>query len=162
MKKMKVQIIYAEEDRLEAWMEMVESVRYEFSGLETDQLLEGHKKTVKKNMKRKSAICAWLNEQVVGVLLFSINNNMLSFMAVHPDFRRQNIATTMVEEMFENLDRTKNIAVDTYSEGDPAGTAARAFYKTMGFVEGEMIPWRAGAVITDFPPQRFIYEANSE
>lgn len=162
MKREEVQIIYAQQDRLEEWMELVELVRYEISGLSTDQLLEGHKKTVMKNMKRKSAICAQLNGQLVGVLLFSTNNNMLSFLAVHPDYRRKNIATIMVGEMFKNLDRTKDISVDTFGEGDPAGKAARAFYKNIGFVEGKIVPWRSGTIINEYAQQRFIYEAKIE
>ena len=161
MKKAEVQIIYANQDLLETWMELVERVRYEIPGLSTDQLLEGHKKTVLKNMKRESAICAQLNGKVVGVLLFSTKNNMLSFLAVHPDYRRRNIATIMIREMFHNLDRTKNIEVDTFGEGDPAGKAARAFYKKIGFVEGKLIPWRSGTIINEYAQQRFIYGEKS-
>jgi len=38
-----------------------------------------------------------------------------------------------------NLDRTKNITVSTFREGDTKGIAPRALYKKFGFVEGELI-----------------------
>lgn len=40
--------------------------------------------------------------------------------------------------MLKQIDNNKKVLVSTYCEGVPEGVAARAFYKRMGFVEGEI------------------------
>lgn len=153
-------IQYAGKNQLVSWMDLIELVRFDFPGLETEELVEGYRKTVMKNIERKSAVCALDESKVIGVLLFSKNNNMLSFIAVHPEYRRKHIATRMVQKMLINLDCTKDIYVDTYGEGDPQGRAARAFYKQLGFIEGEIVPWKSGEIQIQYPQQRFILKAN--
>lgn len=102
------------------------------------------------NINRKSAICAMDGKKVVGILLFSVKQNMLCCMAVHPEYRKMHIASEMVLEMLNNLDRKKDIIVDTFREDDPKGQAPRAFYKKLGFEEGEL----HGNM--NYPEQRFI------
>jgi isopentenyldiphosphate isomerase/GNAT superfamily N-acetyltransferase len=144
------EIKYAELDNLASWMNLVEIVRWIFPGLETEELLAEYKNTVIKNINRKSALCATDGNMVVGILLFSRKHNMLSCMAVHPEYRRRQIAAKMVSEMLKNLDRSKDIVVYTFREDDPKGEAPRAFYKSLGFEEGELI------INMNYPEQRFI------
>lgn len=149
-KNQAIEIKYAVLENLASWMSLVESVRWNFPGLETEELLEEYKKTVIKNIKRKSALCALIGNQVVGILLFSIKHNMLCCMAVHPDHRRRHIASALVCEMLNNLDRSKDIIVDTFRDDDPKGKAPRAFYRRLGFEEGELHSEM------NYPEQRFI------
>lgn len=128
---------------------MVEIVRWNFPGLETEELLEGYKDTVRKNIKRRSAICALQHHQVVGILLFSTNRNMLSCLAVHPDYRRRGIAIRLVNEMICNLNNEKEIVVETFREEDEKGEDARTFYQHVGFVESEL------CIEMNYPLQRF-------
>ena len=44
-----------------------------------------------------------------------------------------------MDEAIDELDRTKDITVTTFREGDAKGTAPRALYKKFGFVEGELV-----------------------
>ena len=88
---------YADTADLSSWMALVTLVRYNFPGLETDEELEKHKQTVIKNIHRKTAICVKHIDDVVGVLIFSPNQNCLSCVAVHPRHRRNGIATAMVK-----------------------------------------------------------------
>lgn len=145
-----IEIKFATLENLASWMSLIEIVRWNFPGLETEELLTEYKNTVIKNMNRKSAICAMDGNIVVGIVLFSCKYNMLCCMAVHPEYRRRHIATKMVSEMLTKLDRSKNIIVDTFREDDPKGEAPRAFYKMLGFEEGEL------AMIMNYPEQRFV------
>lgn len=61
----------------------------------------------------------------------------IRFLAVHPEYRRQNIAQQLLERMMHRLDDGRDIIVETFREGDQKGTAARAFYQSLGFVPGE-------------------------
>jgi ribosomal protein S18 acetylase RimI-like enzyme len=135
---------------LPSWMQLVELVRWGFPGLETEDALNGYVETVEKNMDRNSAICAKVGDRVVGVLLFSEKQSVLGCLAVHPDFRKMGIATAMVERMLAQLPADRDVTVTTYREEDGKGLASRAFYRKLGFVEGELCHE------FDYPEQRFV------
>lgn len=141
---------YAGERRLASWMSLVEVVRDNFPGLETEEKLQAYRETVEKHMRRGSAVCALFGNMVVGILLFSVERNMLCCMAVHPGFRRKQIGTRMVEMMLAKLDRERPVTVETFREEDERGTAPRAFYKKLGFEEGELCLFEE-----NYPEQRF-------
>lgn len=123
---------------LEGWMSLVAAVKDAFPGLETREALEDHRKTVLSFMDRGSAVTALAEGRVVGVLLFSAEENVLCFLAVDPDFRRQHIAADMLSFALPLMDIKRDVTVTTYREGDPAGAPARAFYQSIGFAEGKL------------------------
>lgn len=126
------------ESDIDSWMQLVNKVRNSFPGLETGAALEDHRNTVLTFIRKESAICARVENRIVGALLFSKEHNMLCFLAVDPEFRRQHIGKSMVSRMLPLLDTQKDIVVTTYREGVPEGNAARAFYRRIGFVEGAL------------------------
>lgn len=123
---------------IDNWMMLVDKVKKNFPGLETKEAMDEHKKTVLSFINKESAICAIIDNKIVGTLLFSKENSMLCFLAVDAEYRRQHIAEKMVNNMFELLDSAKDVVVTTYRAGIPEGVPARAFYKRMGFVEGKL------------------------
>ena len=123
---------------IEQWMRLVNRVRENFPGLETQEALDAHRDTVLDFMRRKSAIRAKERERIVGALLFSRELHMLCFLAVDAEYRRQHIAEKMVSRMLARMDPGKEVTVTTYREGVPEGEAARAFYKRLGFVAGRL------------------------
>ena len=123
---------------IDSWMNLVEKVKDSFPGLETEEALQEHKKTVLDFMERSSAICAKDQGEVVGTLLFSSENNTLCFLAVDSKYRRQHIVEKMVSYMLTKMDSLKDIYVTTYRDEVPEGAAARAFYKSIGFIEGKL------------------------
>jgi ribosomal protein S18 acetylase RimI-like enzyme len=133
-----IEICFATHDHLKSWMDLVDLVRWNFPGLETQELLDGYRETVIKNIDRRSAICAIQDGVVVGVILFSIKHSMLSCMAVHPDFRKMGIATRMINLMLEQIPADQDVVVTTFRENDEKGIAPRALYKKLGFVEDEL------------------------
>ena len=133
-----MEIRLARPQDIDAWMALVEQVRGQFPGLETDKAMEEHRATVLDFIRQSSAICAAKAGQIVGALLFSRENSMLCFLAVDPSCRRQHIAQKMVQFMIPYMEKGKDITVTTYREEDPNGAAARAFYKRLGFSEGRL------------------------
>ena len=131
-----MKVILGNESDIDSWMELVNKVKESFPGLETKETLDEHRDTVINFIRKDAAICAKRNDKVVGVLLFSKDDNMICFLAVDKEYRRKHIAAKMLSYMLTFLDAKKNVVVTTYCEGVPEGTAARAFYKHMGFVEG--------------------------
>lgn len=151
-----IKIESAAEKNLASWMSLVEIVRQNFPGLETEEKLEDYRRTVVKNMRRGSALCALDENVVVGILLFSEKENMLSCLAVHPEYRRRGIASGMIERMLERLGRSRDIVVETFREEDEKGAAARALYRSLGFV-----PERNCLFEGSYPVQRLVLRADT-
>lgn len=132
-------IEYGNEGDITSWMELVNKVKTNFPGLETDDNIQEHKQTVLRFMKEKRAICVKDNNKVIGVLLFSKKHNMICCLAVLPEYRKRGFASELLETAIKNLDRTRNITVSTFRDNDKKGIAPRALYKKFGFVEDELI-----------------------
>lgn len=123
---------------IDSWMTLVRKVSWNFPGLETEEGIIDHRNTVLKFISKNQAICVRENNRVIGVLLFSRYHNMICCLAVDPDFRRQGIASMLLEKALQELDRNRDITVSTFREDDEKGRAPRALYKKFGFKEGEL------------------------
>ena len=123
---------------IEDWMKLVRQVRGNFPGLETEQALEDHRRTVLKFMGRQQALCVKNGEGIIGVLLFSGNRNMICCLAVSPEHRRCGIASMLLKKALAGLDRSRDITVSTFREGDEKGTAPRSLYRKFGFCEDKL------------------------
>ena len=133
-----MEIRLAQPQDLAGWMELVEKIRFSFPGLETPEAMEAHRQTVRSFMCRGWAVCAVERQRIAGVLRVSAEDNTLCFLAVDPAFRRRHAAAGMVACGLAHMDPRRAVTVTTYREGHPAGTAARAFYKSLGFAEGKL------------------------
>lgn len=133
-----MRIDFGKETDIDSWMELVNQVKESFPGLETKDALDEHRKTVLHFMSKKLAICARSQDKIVGTLLFSKNDNMICFLAVDAEYRRQHIAEKMVSYMLTFMNDQKDVVVTTYRDGVPEGIAARSFYQRLGFIEGKL------------------------
>ena len=124
---------------IESWMELVKEVRWNFPGLETQEALADHRQTVLRFMGENRALCVKDNGKIIGVLLFSKTHNMICCLAVDPAYRRNGIASALLEKALSELDRSKDITVTTFRENDEKGTAPRELYKKFGFTEGKLL-----------------------
>ena len=129
-------LCYGEPGDIDSWMRLVRQVRQNFPGLETEESLEEHRQTVLKFMGKQQALCVKNNRDVLGVLLFSRNRNMVCCLAVAPEYRRNRFASMLLEKALGEMDRTREITVSTFREDDEKGTAPRALYRSFGFREG--------------------------
>lgn len=138
---------------IDSWMDLVNQVKDSFPGLETGEAMEEHRRAVLDFMGRESAICAKIDDRIVGTLLFSRDDHMLCFLAVDEAYRRQHIAEKMVAYMLTLMEPGTDIVVTTYREGVPEGAAARAFYKRLGFAEGRLTE-EFGSLVQEFVLKR--------
>ncbi len=145
-----MEVIYGTPSDIDTWMELVNTVKWNFPGLETDASIEEHRKTVLRFMGKGQAICVKSEDSILGVLLFSRSHNMICCLAVLPQYRRNGIASMLLETALDELDREKEITVSTFRENDEKGFAPRALYKKYGFVEGEL------TLEFDYPIQVFV------
>ena len=114
---------------INSWMRLVRKVGWNFPGLETEQSIEEHKIIVLKFMNDKRALCVKNEEDIVGVLLYSRKHNMICCLAVDPAYRKKGIASMLLSEALDKLDRDKDITVSTFRENDVKGIAPRNLYK---------------------------------
>lgn len=147
------EVVFGTEDDIEAWMQLVNKVSWNFPGLETKEKIKEHKAVVLKFMEQKRALCIKDRDNIVGVLLISKKHNMICCLAVDPDYRRRGIAAKLMLAALDILDRTKDISVSTFREDDPKGVAPRTLYKKFGFQEAELIEEFG------YPNQKFILYA---
>jgi len=131
------------------WMLLVEIVSDDFPGLQKDEY-EGF---LLECIGKRTALCAKTGDMIVGILLFTLDNNTLLFMAVHPDFRGNGIASNMIKEMIKRVPPDQSIWVTTYRAGDTKGESARSLYRKIGFVEDELVEEFG------YPCQRFVFHA---
>ncbi len=126
---------FASKEDIEIWMELVELVQDNFPGL----VIEDYKKALEQSITQKMALLVKTEGKAVGTMLFSYQNNEICFLAVHPQYRQNGIATALVTEMLKQLPEEAKITVSTFRQDDPKGKAARAFYTNLGFTPGALI-----------------------
>jgi len=105
-------------------------------------------------MNYRCALCVKKEQDIVGVLLYSKKHNMICCLAVDPAYRKRGIASLLLSEALDKLDRDKDIIVSTFRENDVKGIAPRKLYKKFGFEEGELIEEFG------YPNQRFVLHAD--
>ena len=151
-----MEVLYGTASDIDAWMKVVERVAPQFPGLETKESREEHKATVLRFMEKQQAICVKKNGEIVGGMLFSRGHNMICCLAVLPEYRRCGIASALLETALAELDKSREITVSTFREGDEKGLAPRALYKKFGFEEGEF------TIEFDYPNQKFILPSKNK
>ena len=146
--KKNYEIEFAKMNDIEKWLALVEVVSDDFPGL----VMSDYKKVLLENIDHKTALCAKIDDEIVGVLLFSLEDSTLSFMSTHPSFRGLGIASKLIQEMINVFPKDSKILVTTYRDGDNKGQAARALYKRIGFNEAELVEEFG------YPCQKFVFE----
>lgn len=131
--------VFGTERDIEPWIGLVRGMHDNFPGLETEEGLDEYRSTVLEFMEENRALCVREGAEIVGVLLFSVTHNMICCLAVSPAHRRRGIASALMTEALQRLDRSRDITVTTFREDDPRGRAPRALYKKFGFDEGDFI-----------------------
>ena len=133
------EVLFGSSSDIEQWMKLVKRVSWNFPGLETEENIEEHSRTVLRFMHKRQALCIKHGNELVGVILFSRNHNMICCLAVAPEYRQQGIGSALLKKALSELDRSKEISVSTFRENDKKGIAPRALYKKFGFKEAELI-----------------------
>lgn len=135
---------------LESWMSLAEIIKNDFPGMDSPAAWHSYCDTVIRHMKQGTAIYAADGRMLVGILLFSKEESKIQCLAVHPEYRRQKIATKMIQLMKTKLEPDAELYVETFREGDKKGDAARSFYRALGFVPGKL------DMHEDYPVQLFV------
>jgi len=131
-------VLYGQQSDIDAWMELVRQVRWNFPGLETEKGIEEYRQTLEKFIGKSQAICVKEGEDICGVMLFSRNRSMICCLAVLPQYRKKGVASLLMDKALSELDPERDVTVSTFREGDEKGIAPRALYQKYGFTAGEL------------------------
>lgn len=142
-------ILFATEEDIPCWMELVRLVIDGFPHLYEEQYVQ----TLTHYIRRKEALLLKKDETAIGVMLFSCETGSIDFMGTHPLYRQQGIPKIFLEKVMKELAGGREISITTYREGDKADTGHRKEIMALGFAEAELV--------TEFgyPTQRFIFAA---
>ena len=128
----------AEENEHEKWKIVAKDVAEIFGNPTMDTDPEFINYTQRK-IKQKEAFIAVdeQNNNFFGFIGFSRNFNRITWFGVLEKYRNKGIGSQLLKKALNELDKTKEITVETYRENYIQGQSARKLYKKFGFIETE-------------------------
>jgi ribosomal protein S18 acetylase RimI-like enzyme len=131
-------IRFAEENELEKWKILAKDVAEIFGNptMDTDVEFINY---AKRKINQKEALIAVddMNKEFFGFIGFSKHFNRITWFGVLEKYRNKGIGSKLLEIALKELDKTKEITVETYRENYIPGQPARFVYKKYGFIETE-------------------------
>ena len=124
---------------LPSLMCLIRSMRKACPWLKNEERVQEYERTMVNCIADGGGLCIKEKETVVAILLFSKIERELTFLGVSPRYRRQGLATALIEKMLEYLGREEAILVNTYREDDPLGEGVRILYSSFGFEPGKLV-----------------------
>lgn len=127
-------------------LSMLDMVKDDFAGYKENEFLEA----VYKAINNDEAILEEDEGKIAGLLMCSKNEKELTFLAVHPEYRKKGVARRLIRNMTEWFTSGDIITVTTFQDSDPKGIPARACYHACGFVDDKKL------TVFDYPCQKLI------
>jgi len=127
----------AELSDMNRWFSFAKNVTHDFYDIDLVNN-EHYRNIIEKNIKRKTAIYIEENNEIIGGMIYSPNQNHIGWLAVAPKYRRKGVGTALVKYMFKALSDRTQFKVKTFIEGDWQSEASHPFYKSLGFEPKEI------------------------
>ncbi len=141
-------IIYATNEDIPKWLELVHLVIDGFPHLDEKQYLE----QLQNYIRNKQALILKDADTAIGIMAFQELTGSIDFLGVHPQYRKRGIAKAFCEKALYELTHSAQISITTFREGGKADTGYRKILKSLGFAEGELL------VEFGYPTQRLILQ----
>lgn len=142
----KSDIVYALETDIPAWLELVHQAIDGFPYLKEAEYL----KELETCIQKKQALIIRDDDTVIGAMMFDKQVNCINFLAVHPQYRKCEIAKAFLQRLWYELSIDMPISITTFREGDKADLGYRETFKELGFAEAELL------IEFGYPTQKFI------
>ncbi len=139
-------IVFAAQEDIPGWMELVRLVIDGFPHLDEKKYLQ----RLQEYIRNKRALILKDADTAIGIMAFNEATGSIDFFGVHPQYRKRGIAKAFCEKALYELARSPWISVTTFREGDKADTGYREIWGSLGFAEAELL------VEFGYPTQRFI------
>lgn len=139
-------IRYVIKDDASQILSMMELVKDDFAGYKEKKFLDAVYSAIRNN----EAMMEEKDGRIAGMLIYSKKEKELSFLAVHPEYRKRGVAKRLIKKMTEQFTMGDIISVVTFQADDPKGRPARACYHACGFVDDEKL------TVFGYPCQKLI------
>lgn len=127
-------------------LSLMDMVKDDFAGYKEKEFLEA----VYNAINNDEAIMEDDEGRIAGLLMCSKNEKELTFLAVHPEYRKKGVARRLIKNMSEWFTSGDIITVTTFQDSDTKGIPARACYHACGFVDDEKL------TVFDYPCQKLV------
>ncbi|MBF4692200.1 GNAT family N-acetyltransferase [Fusibacter ferrireducens] len=138
-------IVFAEENDIPAWMNLLSLVVDGFPYLNEDDYLE----RLKNYICKKQAMIMKDGDIIIGAMTFNNNTGSIDFLGIHPQYRKKDIAKAFMQKALDELLKDVPISITTFREGDKADLGYRKAFQKLGFAEAELL------VEFGYPTQKF-------
>lgn len=138
-------IVYALENDIPAWLELVYQAIDGFPYLKENEYL----KELELYIKKKRALIIHDGDTIIGAMMFNKQAGSIDFLAVHPQYRKFEIAKAFLQRLWYELSTDTTISITTFREGDKADLGYRKVFKELGFAEAELL------IEFGYPTQKF-------
>ena len=139
-------IVFATQEDIPSWIELVHLVIDGFPHLDEKQYFE----QLQEYIKNKRALILKDADTAIGIMAFHEVTGSIDFFGVHPQYRKRGIAKAFCKKALYELVRSAQISVTTFRKGDKADTGYREIWGSLGFAEAELL------IEFGYPTQRFI------
>lgn len=129
-----MRIVCLKTEDLDAAMALYSAVRTDFPALSPESFREA----LSRNLSRGSVFGVWGDGALAGLLVCSPPLSRISFLAVHPGYRRRGIAGALVRHVLELFGGKAELF--TFAPTDGKDTPALALYRSLGFREAGQAP----------------------
>lgn len=127
-------IFFAVNGDIPAWLDLVHLVVDGFPYLKEDEYLEWLKRCIQK----KQALIIKDESTIIGAMAFEYETGSINFLGIHPQYQKRDIAKAFLQKLRGEL-MNVSISITTFREGDKADLGYREMFKSLGFVEAELL-----------------------
>ncbi|MDE7307062.1 MAG: GNAT family N-acetyltransferase [Lachnospiraceae bacterium] len=144
----KKKIVFATNNDIPEWIKLVHLVIDGFPYLNEKQYLQ----ELKEYIENRQALILKDADTAIGIMTFNEITGSIDFFGIHPQYRKKQIAQAFCEKLLYELVHCAKITVTTFREGDKADIGYREIFKSLGFIEAELL------IEFGYPTQRFILQ----
>lgn len=128
-------IVFAEENDIPGWMDLLSLVVDGFPYLNESEYLEQLKQCICK----KQAMIMKDENIIIGAMAFNNQTGSIDFLGIHPQYRKKDIAKAFMQKALGELLKDVPLSITTFREGDKADLGYRKIFQKLGFSEAELL-----------------------
>lgn len=138
-------IVFAVENDIPAWMDLVSIVVDGFPYLNENEHLEQLKLCIQK----RQAMIIRDGDIIIGAIEFNQITGSIDFLGIHPQYKRHDIAKAFLQKLRSKILQDVTVSITTFREGDKADVGYREIFIGIGFAEAELL------IEYGYPTQKF-------
>ena len=137
---------FLEEKDIDNCLALMEFVKNDFAGYREKSFIQ----SLHEAIATKEAYIVYYENEIAGLITFSLRSKDIKFIVVNPKFRNRGIAKGLINHVKKCFHPGDMLQVVTFRENDPKGRAAVECYHSCGFIDLELLE------VQGYPCQKMI------